>query len=74
MLGTCQDGGECCGKAIGKVNPSTLGKTTSLKYTVVVVVVVVVCSCFLQLYRFGETFDCQKMPLLFYNFSCSALY
>ena len=24
-------GGECCGKAIGEVNPSTLGKTTSLK-------------------------------------------
>ena len=22
---------ECCGKAIGEVNPSTLGKTTSLK-------------------------------------------
>ena len=31
MLGTGQDGGECCGKAIGEVNPSTLGKTTSLK-------------------------------------------
>ena len=30
MLGTGQDG-ECCGKAIGEVNPSTLGKTTSLK-------------------------------------------
>ena len=30
MLGTGQDGGECCGKAIGEVNPSTLGKTTSL--------------------------------------------
>ena len=27
----CQDGGECCGKAIGEVNPNTLGKTTSLK-------------------------------------------
>ena len=39
MLGTGQDGGECCGKAIGEVNPSTLGKTTSLKYMVVVVVV-----------------------------------
>ena len=38
MLGTGQDGGECCGKAIGEVNPSTLGKTTSLKQTVVVVV------------------------------------
>ena len=31
MLGTSQGGGECCGKAIGKVNPSTLGKITSLK-------------------------------------------
>ena len=31
MLGTGQDGGECCGKAIGEVDPSTLGKTTSLK-------------------------------------------
>ena len=31
MLGTGQDGGECCGKAIGEVNPSTLRKTTSLK-------------------------------------------
>ena len=31
MLGTGQDGGECCGKAIGEVNPSTLEKTTSLK-------------------------------------------
>ena len=31
MLGTGQDGGECCGKVIGEVNPSTLGKTTSLK-------------------------------------------
>ena len=31
MLGTGQDGGKCCGKAIGKVDPSTLGKTTSLK-------------------------------------------
>ena len=31
MLGTGQDGGKCCGKAIGEVNPSTLGKTTSLK-------------------------------------------
>ena len=30
-LVTGQDGGECCGKAIGKVNPSTLGKTISLK-------------------------------------------
>ena len=29
--GTGQDGGECCGKAIGEVNPSILGKTTSLK-------------------------------------------
>ena len=41
MLGTGQVGGECCGKAIGKVDPSTLGKTTSLKQTVIVVVVVV---------------------------------
>ena len=31
MLGTGQDGGECCGKAIGEVDPSRLGKTTSLK-------------------------------------------
>ena len=31
MLWTGQDGGECCGKAIGEVNPSTLGKTTSFK-------------------------------------------
>ena len=37
---TGQDGGKCCGKAICEVNPSTLGKTTSLKCTVVVVVVV----------------------------------
>ena len=29
MLGTGQDGGECCGKAIGEVNPSTQGKTTT---------------------------------------------
>ena len=43
MLGTGQDGGECCGKAIGEVNPSTLGKNyLILKYMVVVVVVVVV--------------------------------
>ena len=38
MLGTGQDGGKCCGKTIGEVDPSTLGKTTSLKYTVVAVV------------------------------------
>ena len=25
MLGTGEGGGECCGKAIGEVNPSTLG-------------------------------------------------
>ena len=31
MLGTCQGGGECCGNAIGEVNPITLGKTASLK-------------------------------------------
>ena len=31
MLGTGEGGGECCGKAIGEVNPNTLGKTTSLK-------------------------------------------
>ena len=31
MLRTGQDGGECCGKAIGKVNPNTLAKTISLK-------------------------------------------
>ena len=31
MLGTGQGGGECCGKAIGEVNPRKLGKTTSLK-------------------------------------------
>ena len=31
MLGTGQGGGECCGKAIGEVNPSILGKTTLLK-------------------------------------------
>ena len=41
MLGTGGSGGKCCGKAIGKVNPSTLGKTTSLKYTIVVVVDIV---------------------------------
>ena len=29
-FGTGEGGGECYGKAIGKVNPSTLGKTTSL--------------------------------------------
>ena len=28
---TGEGGGECCGKAIGEVNPSILGKTTSLK-------------------------------------------
>ena len=28
---TGQDEGECCGKAIGEVDPSRLGKTTSLK-------------------------------------------
>ena len=28
---TGEGGGECCGKTIGEVNPSTLGKTTSLK-------------------------------------------
>ena len=27
MFGTGQRGGECCGKVIGEVNPSTLGKT-----------------------------------------------
>ena len=31
MLGTGEGEGECCGKAIGEVNPSTLGKTTLLK-------------------------------------------
>ena len=31
MLGTGEGGGECCGKAIGEVNPSTLVKTSSLK-------------------------------------------
>ena len=31
MLGTGPDGGECCGKAIGEVDPSTLGKTALLK-------------------------------------------
>ena len=31
MLGTGQGEGRCYGKAIGKVDPSTLGKTTSLK-------------------------------------------
>ena len=31
MLGTGEGGGKCCGKAIGEVDPSTLGKTTSLK-------------------------------------------
>ena len=31
MLGTSQGGGECCGKAIGEVDSSTLGKTTLLK-------------------------------------------
>ena len=30
-LAAGQDGGECCGKAIGEVDPSILGKTTSLK-------------------------------------------
>ena len=30
MLGTGEGGGNCCGKAIGEVDPSTLGKTTSL--------------------------------------------
>ena len=39
MLGTSQDGGKCCGKAIDEINPSTLGKTTSLKEMVVVVVI-----------------------------------
>ena len=27
----CEGGGKYCGKAISEVNPSTLGKTTSLK-------------------------------------------
>ena len=40
MLGTGQGGGKRYGKVIGEVNPSTLGKTTSLKQTVVVVVIV----------------------------------
>ena len=31
MLGTGQGEGKCYGKAEGEVNPSTLGKTTSLK-------------------------------------------
>ena len=31
MLGTGEDGGECCGKAIGEVNPSTLGKNNLVK-------------------------------------------
>ena len=31
MLGTGQDGGECCGKAIGEVDPSTLGKNNLVK-------------------------------------------
>ena len=31
MLGTGQGGGECCGKAIGEVNPSTLGKNNLVK-------------------------------------------
>ena len=31
MLGTGQSGGKCYGKAKGEVDPSTLGKTTSLK-------------------------------------------
>ena len=31
MLRTGQDGGKCCGKAKGKVDPSTLRKTTLLK-------------------------------------------
>ena len=30
-VGTGQGGGKCYGKAIGEVDPSTLGKTTSLK-------------------------------------------
>ena len=42
MLGTGQGGGKCYEKAIGEVNPSTLGKTTLLKQTVVIVVVVIV--------------------------------
>ena len=42
MLGTGQGGGECCGKAIGEVDPSILGKTTSLKEMVIVAVVNVV--------------------------------
>ena len=40
MLGTGEGREKCCGKAIGEVNPSTLGKTTLLKYMVVVVIVV----------------------------------
>ena len=31
VLGTGQGGGECCGKAIGEVDPITLEKTISLK-------------------------------------------
>ena len=38
MLGTGQGGGECCGKAIGEVDPSTLGKNL-VKINVFVVVV-----------------------------------
>ena len=61
MLGTGQGGGECCGKAKGEVNPSTLGKTTSLKYKVVVVVVFYQCVSF-------EINDlvCYLVPVIYY--------
>ena len=52
MLGTGQDGGECCGKAIGEVNPSTLGKTTSLKQTVVVLLLLTIFDLHLTLIYF----------------------
>ena len=50
MLGTGQGGGKCCGKAIGEVDPSTLGKTTSLKYTVVVLLLYEVVPNLLPFY------------------------
>ena len=58
MLGTGQGGGKCCGKAIGEVNPSTLGKTTSLKLMVVVVVVSLVYDQKFKKYIYDNYYSC----------------
>ena len=48
MLETGKDGGKCYGKAKGEADPSTLGKTTSLKQTAVVVVIEQYCTVLLS--------------------------